>query len=110
MHEGPGDIALQLDDGETQGGDSQAPRTIDGTVPLELRGGGQAELVGEVASLVMVLTVLMFVEGQDFGAVLVVVDPVFTLLTQFEQIVQIHRKVPFKEAETRSFTVRVCRR
>lgn len=100
VHKWCRDIGLQLDDGETQGGDSQAPRPIDGAVPLELRGGSQAELVGEVASLVMVLTVLVFVEGQDIGAVLVVVDPVLTLLTQFEQVVQIHCKFPFKEAET----------
>lgn len=61
MHKRSGDIGLQLDDGETQGGDSQAPGAIDGAVPLELRCRGQAELVGEVASLVVVLAVLMLV-------------------------------------------------
>lgn len=61
MHKWSRDIGLQLDDGETQGGDSQAPRTVDGAVPFELRRGGQAELVGEVAPLVVVLPVLMFV-------------------------------------------------
>lgn len=100
MHKRTGDIGLQLDDGETQRGDGEAARTVDGTVPLEFGGGRQAELVGEVAPLVMVLTVLVFVESQDVGAVLVVVDPVFTLLAQFEQVVQIHRKVSFEEAET----------
>lgn len=55
--------------------------------------------MGQVASLVVVLAVLVFVESQDVGAVLVVVDPVFALLTQFEQAVQIHRQVSFQEAE-----------
>lgn len=100
MHKWCGHIGFQLDDGETQGGDSQVPRTVDRAVPFELRRRGQAELVGQVASLVVVLAVLMFVEGKDVGAVLVVVDPVFTLLTQFEQVVQIHRQVPFQEAES----------
>lgn len=79
-------------------------------VPFELRGSGQAELVGEVASLVVVLTVLMLVEGQDVGAVLVVVDSVFTLLTQFEQVVGIglHRSVLFEEAGTGGVTIRAC--
>lgn len=89
MHKWSRDIGLQLDDGETQGGDSQAPWTVDRAVPFELCRGGQAELVGEVAPLVVVLSVLVLVKGQDVGAVLVVVDPVFTLLTQFEQVVQI---------------------
>lgn len=110
MHKRTRDTGLQLDDSETQGGDGEVPRTVDGAVPLELRGGGQAELVGEVASLVVVLAVLVFVESQDVGAVLVVVDPVLTLLAQFEQVVQIHRKVPFEEAVTQSLTVRVCGR
>ncbi|TNN44859.1 hypothetical protein EYF80_044948 [Liparis tanakae] len=101
VHKGPRDVGLQLDDGETQGGDGQAARPVDGAVPLELRRGGQAELVGEVAPLVVVLAVLVLVQGQDVGAVLVVVDPVFTLLAQFEQVVQIHRQVPFQEAEAR---------
>lgn len=90
MHEWSRDVGLQLDDGETQRGDSQAPRTVDGAVPLELCCRGQAELVGEVTSLVVVLAVLVLVQCQDVGAVLVVVDPVFTLLAQFEQVVQIH--------------------
>ena len=88
MHEGPGDVALQLDDGETQGGDGQRPRAVDGAVPLELGGRGQAELVRQVAPLVVVLAVLVLVEGQHVGAVLVMVHPVFTLLAQLEQIVQ----------------------
>lgn len=110
MHKRTGDVGLQLDDGEAQGGDGQAPRAVDGAVPLELGRGGQAELVGEVASLVVVLAVLMLVQGQDVGAVLVVVDPVFTLLTQFEQVVQVHRQVPFEEAEARRFAVGAYRR
>lgn len=110
MHKWSGDIGLQLDDGETQGGDGQAPRAVDGAVPLELGRRGQAELVGQVAPLVVVLSVLVFVQGQDVGAVLVVVDPVFTLLTQLEQVVQIHRQVPFQEAETRRFALGAHRR
>lgn len=109
MHKRPGDVGLQLDDGEAQGGDGQASRTVDRAVPFELRGGGQAELVGEVAFLVVVLPVLMFVEGQDVGAVLVLVDPVFTLLAQLEQVVQIHRQVPFQEAEPYRLGIRANR-
>lgn len=100
VHKRSRDVGFQLDDGETQGGDRQTPRPVDGAVPLELGRSGQAELVGEVAPLVVVLPVLVLVEGQDVGAVLVVVDPVFTLLTQFEQVVQIHCEVLFEEAET----------
>lgn len=105
MHKRSRDVRLQLDDGKTQGGDRQASRTVDGAVPFELRRGGQAKLVGEVTLLVVVLPVLMFVEGQDVGAVLVLVDPVFTLLAKFEQVVQIHRQVPFQEAETQGLDV-----
>lgn len=54
----------------------------------------------EVASLIMVLTVLMLVQCQDIGAILVVVAPVFTLLAQFEHIVEIYPQVSFQEAET----------
>lgn len=43
--------------------------------------------MGEVALLVIILPVLMFVERQDVGAELVLVDPVLALLTQFEQVV-----------------------
>lgn len=43
--------------------------------------------MGEVAFLVIVLAVLMFVECQGVGAVLVLVDLVFTLLTQLEKVV-----------------------
>lgn len=110
MHKWSRDIGLQLDDGETQGGDSEASRPIDGTAPLELGRGCQAELVGEVASLVVVLAVLMLVQSQNIGAVLVVVDPVFTFLAQFEQVVQVHHQVPFEEAETCPFTVTAYRR
>jgi len=35
---------------------------VDGAVPLEVGGGGEAELVGEVAPLVVVLPVLVLVE------------------------------------------------
>ena len=90
MHEWSGNIGLQLDDGEAQSGDSETSWSIDWAIPLELWGSGQAELVGEVASLVMVLTVLMLVQCQDIGAVLVLVGPVFTLLAQFEHIVEIY--------------------
>lgn len=100
VHEGSRDICLQVDDGEAQRGHGQAAGPVDGAVPLELGRGGQAELVREVASLVVVLPVLVLVEGQDVGAVLVVVDPVLSLLTQFEQVVQIHLQVPSEEAET----------
>lgn len=55
--------------------------------------------MGEVASLVVVLAVLMFVQRQDIGAVLVLVGPVFTLLAQFEHIIKISPRVTFQEAE-----------
>lgn len=55
--------------------------------------------MGEVASLVMVLAVLMLVQRQDIGAVLVLIGPVFTLLAQFEHIVEIFPYVTFQEAE-----------
>lgn len=101
VHERSRDVRFQLDDGEAQRGDRQAPRPVDGAVPLELGRRGQAELVREVALLVIVLAVLMLVERQGVGAVLVLVYPVFALLTQFEQVVQIHRQVPFQEGEAR---------
>lgn len=66
--------------------------------------------MGQVASLVVVLSVLMFVEGQDVGTVLVVVDSVFTLLTQLEQAVQIHLQVPFQETEAHRLAIRASRR
>lgn len=110
MHKRSGHVGFQLYDGETQGGDSQAPRPIDGAVPFELGRCGQAELVGQVASLVVVLSVLMFVEGQDVGTVLVVVDSVFTLLTQLKQAVQIHFQVPLQEAEAQRLAIGACRR
>lgn len=87
MHERSRHVRLQLDDGEPKRGDGQTPRPVDGPVPFEVGGGGQAELVGEVALLVVILSVLMFVECQHVGAVLVLVDPVLALLTQFEQVV-----------------------
>lgn len=110
MHKRSGDVGLQLDDGEPQRGDGQAPRPVDGAVPFELGRGGEAELVGEVSSLVVVLAVLMFVQGQDVGAELVVVDPVFTLLAQLEQVVHIDCQVPFEEAETCRVDVGAYRR
>lgn len=56
-----------------------------GAVPLELARGRHAELVGEVPSLVVVLTVLMFVKRQCVCAVLVVVDTEFALLPKLEE-------------------------
>lgn len=44
----------------------------------------------EVASLVMVLTVLMLVQCQDIDAILVLVAPIFTFLAQFEHIGEIY--------------------
>lgn len=105
MHERSGHTGFQLCDGETQGGDSQAPRPVDGAVPFELGCCGQAELMGQVAPLVVVLSVLMFVEGQDVGTVLVQVDPVLPLLAQLEQAVHVHFQVPFQEAEAQRLAV-----
>lgn len=90
MHKWSRNISLQLDNGEAQSGDSETSWSIDGAIPLELWGSGQAELVGKVASLVMVIAVLMLVQRQDIGAILVLVGPVFTLLAQFEHIVEIY--------------------
>lgn len=110
MHEWTRDVGLQLDDGETQRGDGETPGSVDGAAPLELRRRGQAELVGEVAPLVVVLAVLVLVQGQDVGAVLVVVVPVFPLLAQFEHVVDVYPQISLQEAETRRLTVRVNRR
>lgn len=49
----------------------------------------------EVASLVMIFTVLMLVQRQDIDAILVLVAPIFTFLAQFEQIGEIYPQVPF---------------
>lgn len=84
VQEGGGDVALQLDDGEPQGGDGQHLGAVYRAVPLELAGGGHAELVREVAPLVVVLAVLVFVKCQGVCAVLVLVDPEFALLAQLE--------------------------
>lgn len=51
-----------------------------GAVPLELAGGCHAELVREVASLVVVFAMLVLVKCQSICAVLVVVDAEFALL------------------------------
>lgn len=99
MHERARHAALQLDDGEAEGAHCDTAAAMDGAAPLEFRRGGQAELVGEVPLLVVVFTVLVLVESQDVGAVLVHVGPVFTFLAQFEQVVQVHSLVPFGEAE-----------
>ena len=90
MHEGSGHAALQLDDGEAQRGHGEAAGPEDGSVPLELGGHGEAELVRQVAPLVVVLAVLVLVQSQDVGAELVVVHAVLPLLTQLEQVVYVH--------------------
>lgn len=61
MHKWCRDIGLQLDDSETQCCNSDASGPVDGSIPLELGRCSQAELVREVAPLVMVLAVLMLV-------------------------------------------------
>lgn len=99
MHEWAGHAALQLDDSEAEGAHCDTAAAVDGAAPLEFGRRGQAELVGEVPLLVVVLTVLVLVESEEVGAVLVHVGPVFTFLAQFEQVVQVHRRVPFGEAE-----------
>lgn len=80
MHEWARHAALQLDDGQAEGAHCDAAAAVDGATPFELGRGCQAELVGEVPLLVMVLAVLVLVESQDVGAVLVDVGPVFTFL------------------------------
>lgn len=100
MHKRARHAALQLDDGEAEGAHCDTAAAVDRAAPLELGRGGQAELVGEVSLLVMVLTVLVLVESQEVGAILVHVGPVFTFLPQFEQVVQVYDCVPFGEAET----------
>lgn len=100
MHEWAGHTALQLDDGEAEGAHRDTAATVDGAAPLELGRCGQAEFVGEVPLLVVVLTVLVLVESQKVGAVLVYVGPVFTFLAKFEQVVQIHYCVKFRETQT----------
>lgn len=51
--------------------------------------------MGEVASFVMVLAMLMLVQCQEIGTILVLVAPIFTLLAQFEHIVDIYSQVLF---------------
>jgi len=55
VHEGGGHVVLQLDDGEPQRGDGQHLGAVDGAVPLEVPRGRHAELVGQVAPLVVIL-------------------------------------------------------
>lgn len=99
MHERARHAALQLDDGEAEGANCDTAAAVDGAAPLEIGGCGQAKLVGEVPLLVVVLTVLMLVESQEVGAVLVHVSSVFTFLAKFEQVVQVYRRVLFGEAQ-----------
>ena len=93
VHEGPGHTALQLDDGEPQRGHRQHAGAVDGAVPAEVCGGGEAELVAEVAALVVVLTVLVLVQRQHVGAELVVVHAVLPLLAQAEQVCRVCPKL-----------------
>lgn len=55
------DVVLQLDNSKPQCAHGEHPGAINRAVPLELPSRGQAELVREVSTLVVVLSVLMFV-------------------------------------------------
>lgn len=78
------DVVLQLDDSEPQCGHDEQPGTVNWAVPFEVSSRGQAELVREVSALVMVLSVLVLVERQSVGAILVLVGAVLAFLTQAE--------------------------
>ena len=73
VEEGAGDIVLQLSDGHHQGVSDQGLPPHQGPIPLELTQLGQAELVGEVAPLVPLLVMLVFVEGQRITGVLILI-------------------------------------
>lgn len=78
------DVVLQLDDTEPQCGHDEQPGAINWAVPFEVSSRGQAELVREVSALVVVLSVLVLVERQSVGAILVLVGAVLAFLTQAE--------------------------
>lgn len=71
MEEWRGDAALQLGQAEAQCGHRHQLVAIHRTIPLELTGRCEAELVRQVALLVTLLIVLVLVEGQGCSAVLV---------------------------------------
>lgn len=68
--------------------------------------------MGQVAALVVVLTMLVLVEAQCVGAELVVVDSELALLAQLEEVVQValHRQVFPHSTQTSHFTLRAGRR
>jgi hypothetical protein len=68
--------------------------------------------MGEVAALVVVLTMLVLVEAQCVGAELVVVDSELALLAQLEEVVQValHRQFFPHSTQTSHFTLRAGRR
>lgn len=55
MHKRCWNIVLELDDGESQCGDGQNLRAVNGPVPFKLSRCCHAELVGEMSPLVVVL-------------------------------------------------------
>ena len=71
VQEGRGNGALQLRDAGAQRGHGDGVVAIDTSVPLELGDGREAELVAEEPPAVAVFVVLVFVEGQRAGGVLV---------------------------------------
>ena len=71
MQEGRCDRALQLRQAQAQRRHRHDLVAVDCAVPLELTEVGEGELVREVASLVTLLVVLVFVEGERLGGVLV---------------------------------------
>ena len=84
VHERRRDVSLQLRDGQPQRRNCQDAVAVHRAVPLELGQMRQAELVGEVASLVAQLGVLGFVEAERVAAVLVLVDFVVAFHAQTE--------------------------
>lgn len=100
MHKWAWHTALQLDDGEAECANSYTVATMNGAAPLELGSCSQAELMGKVPLLVVVLTMLVLVQSEEVCAVLVYVVPVFTFLAKFEQVVQIHHRFLFRETQT----------
>lgn len=78
------DVVLQLDNSEPECAGGEHPRAINRAVPLEVSSRRQAELMREMSAFVVVLAVLVLVESQSIGAILVLVDTILAFLTQAE--------------------------
>lgn len=73
MEEGRGNVVLQLDNTCPQGGHDQLVGAENRPAPFKLTQGGQTELVGEEASFVTLLVVLVLIQGQVIAGILVLI-------------------------------------